>query len=409
MERSAERRLAMISEISSSSWILGSFDHAGPVRRPRPIRISSRLATVATLIAVCASLSSCSGGVGAFRPVIALITPSSVEAGGGAFTATISGTGFASAVVLVNGQPVTVTLVNSTQLGVLIPASLIATPGTLPVVVMNTLPSGNIPSNSAAIIVTSGTGTAPSLTISKSHSGNFSEGETGATYTITVTNISSAGTTNGQVDVTEVPPSTGLTVTNMAGNGWSCTITNLTCSRTDALGPGASYPTITVTVNVATNAPATVTNEGAVSGGGSAPATASDPTTITTSSGTAQLTAAIESSSMTFTQGGTGIYTITIGNSGSVSTTGDVTVTTQLDPNEILVSSNGGSFFNCTVGSTGSPVCTSTGNLAAGGTAQITVTFALNATFTGTVTFTLTANAPGANAVTAMISNEVNP
>ena len=49
------------------------------------------------------------------------------------------------------------------------------------------------------------------------------------------------------------------------------------------LNTGASYPAITVTVNVAANPPAQVTNQVSASGGGSATANASDPTTITSS------------------------------------------------------------------------------------------------------------------------------
>ena len=41
---------------------------------------------------------------------------------------------------------------------------------------------------------------APDLTITKSHSGNFTQGQTGATYTITVTNSGSVAT-NGTVRV----------------------------------------------------------------------------------------------------------------------------------------------------------------------------------------------------------------
>jgi fibronectin type 3 domain-containing protein len=57
----------------------------------------------------------------------------------------------------------------------------------------------------------------------------------------------------------------------------------MTCTRSDALAPAASYPPITVTVNVASNAAASVTNTATVSGGGevdSSNDTASDPTTV---------------------------------------------------------------------------------------------------------------------------------
>ena len=80
----------------------------------------------------------------------------------------------------------------------------------------------------------------------------------------------------------------GLTATALAGTGWSCTLGTLTCTRSDALAAGASYPAVTVTVNVASTAPASVTNQATVSGGGetnTANNSASDPTAITPAAG----------------------------------------------------------------------------------------------------------------------------
>src|SRR5205807_7666496 len=106
----------------------------------------------------------------------------------------------------------------------------------------------------------------PDMTITKSHSGNFTQGQVGATYTITATNSGFAAT-SGVVTVTDTLPA-GLTATNIAGPGWSCVLGTLTCTRSDALATGSSYPVITVTVNVANNAAASVTNTANVSGGG---------------------------------------------------------------------------------------------------------------------------------------------
>jgi hypothetical protein len=64
----------------------------------------------------------------------------------------------------------------------------------------------------------------------------------------------------------------------MAGTGWVCTAN--ACNRSDSLATGRSYPIITVTVDVAANAPSQVTNTVTASGGKSAPASASNPTTI---------------------------------------------------------------------------------------------------------------------------------
>ncbi|HYL76326.1 MAG TPA: Ig-like domain repeat protein [Bryobacteraceae bacterium] len=123
---------------------------------------------------------------------------------------------------------------------------------------------------------------APDVTIVKSHTGNFFQGQTGAAYSITVNNIG-PGPTAGTVTVTDTLPA-GLTATAMAGTGWNCTVATLSCTRTDALASGASYPAIVVTVNVAASAPASVSNLATVAGGGelnTANDTATDLTTIT--------------------------------------------------------------------------------------------------------------------------------
>ena len=94
---------------------------------------------------------------------------------------------------------------------------------------------------------------------------------------MTVSNNGSRNPTAGTVTLTDTIP-TGLTLVSMAGDGWACT-KNI-CTRSDALYVTASYPTITVTVNVASNAASSVTNTVKVTGGSSATATASDVTTI---------------------------------------------------------------------------------------------------------------------------------
>jgi uncharacterized repeat protein (TIGR01451 family) len=121
----------------------------------------------------------------------------------------------------------------------------------------------------------------PDLTIAKSHSGNFTQGDVGDTYTITVSNAGTAPAT-GQVTVTENPPAS-LIPTNLAGTGWTCTVTPLSCNRNDPLNVGASYPPITFTTSVAVNAPTSLINSATVSGGGevnTANDTATDTTTI---------------------------------------------------------------------------------------------------------------------------------
>jgi hypothetical protein len=109
---------------------------------------------------------------------------------------------------------------------------------------------------------------AVSLSLLKSHTGSFTQGQTGATYTLQVSNGANAGSTGGTVTVTEIPPSgNALTVTAMAGNNWQCTVATLTCTRSDALAGGASYDPITVTVNVSATASTPQINNASVSGG----------------------------------------------------------------------------------------------------------------------------------------------
>jgi len=117
----------------------------------------------------------------------------------------------------------------------------------------------------------------PVLKISSNHSGNFTQGQQNAAYTVTVSNAAGAGATNGTATVSETLPA-GLSLVSMAGSGWTCT--GSSCTRSDALAAAASYPPITVTVNVAAAASSPLVNAVAVSGGGSASGTASDTTAI---------------------------------------------------------------------------------------------------------------------------------
>jgi hypothetical protein len=126
------------------------------------------------------------------------------------------------------------------------------------------------------IAVTQAPGAA-SLSILKSHSGGFGQGQSGAVYNVVVSNASNSGPTSGTVTVNETIPS-GLTLAAMAGAGWSCS--GSSCTRSDVLAAGASYPAIAVTVNVMADAPAQVVNQVSVSGGGPATSNASDSTTI---------------------------------------------------------------------------------------------------------------------------------
>ena len=141
-----------------------------------------------------------------------------------------------------------------------------------------TVTAGNSsPAQSSATVTVLCTG----LTISKTHAGNFTQGQTGATYTVTVGNSAGSAPTSSPVTVTETVPA-GMTLVSMSGGTtWNCASLP-TCTTSEVLPGGSSYAPITVTVNVAAGAASQLTNQVTVSGGGSASASTSDVTSIST-------------------------------------------------------------------------------------------------------------------------------
>ncbi len=180
----------------------------------------------------------------------------------------------------------------------------------------------------------------PTLSIAKSHAGNFMLGQQGI-YTLTISNASGAGPTSGMVSVSDVLPN-GLTLALIGGTGWSCS--GNTCSRSDILGPGASYPALTATISVATHATSPQINSATVSGGGSATASTADSTTITG----VPILAIAKTHSGNFGVGQTGAnYSLTVSNaSGAGPTSGTVSVTDDL-PSGLSLVSIAGSGWSC--------------------------------------------------------------
>jgi uncharacterized repeat protein (TIGR01451 family) len=122
----------------------------------------------------------------------------------------------------------------------------------------------------------------PVLSIAKTHSDPFLQGQTNATYTVTVSNAAGAGPTSGTVTVTETLPSGMALVSISGGTTWNCTPTQpAVCTTNQVLNPNTTYTPITVTVNVLGNAASPQVNNVSVSGGGSlAGASTTDTTNI---------------------------------------------------------------------------------------------------------------------------------
>jgi uncharacterized protein (TIGR03437 family) len=233
----------------------------------------------------------------------------------------------------------------------------------------------------------------PLLSIGKSHTGNFAQGQTSARYTVTVSNGASAGPTSGAVTVTENPP-TGLTVVSMAGSGWNCV--GSACTRSDVLSPGSSYPAITVTVNVASNAPSQVTNQVTVSGGGSGSATASDVTVI--GGGAPPVLSIGKSHTGNFAQGQTSAtYTVRVSNGASAGPTSGAVTVTENPPTGLTLVSMAGSGWSCT-GST----CTRSDVLSSSSSyPAITVTVIVASNAPTQVTNQVTVSGGGSGSATA--------
>lgn len=108
---------------------------------------------------------------------------------------------------------------------------------------------------------------APDLKVSMSQTGTFKQRDVGDRYTIIVRNTGTLPTNGSTVTLINTLPA-GLTATAFTGTGWTVNLATLTATRSDVLAAGASYPALTLTVNVSPTAPASVTNSARVSGGG---------------------------------------------------------------------------------------------------------------------------------------------
>jgi uncharacterized repeat protein (TIGR01451 family) len=187
----------------------------------------------------------------------------------------------------------------------------------------------------------------PDLTIASAHTGIWNLGATGKTYSLTVSNIGGIATDGSAVTVIDTLP-TGLTATAMSGIGWGCTLATLTCTRSDAVANAASYPTITVTVDVANNAPANMTNTATVSGGGETN-TANDSTSDPTKTSQIDLVLTKTHSGI-WNPGDTGkTYTLTASNVGATSTDGSTVTVIDTLPTGLTATAISGSGWNCTL------------------------------------------------------------
>jgi large repetitive protein len=207
----------------------------------------------------------------------------------------------------------------------------------------------------------------PDLRILKSHTGSF-VGGVATTFTLAVSNVGTAPTDGSTVTVSDpFPPSSFSAIATAGGSGWSCATAalTLTCTRSDVLAAGTSYPPILVDATVQDPPPATVSNTVTVSGGGSASSSASDGGGA---SGLADVSITKRAQPGTVVSGDQVTYTLNVQNLGP-SSAQNVIVS---DP--LATGSYRGVSVQSSQGSCDATVSCSLGTLAAHSTATITIT-----------------------------------
>jgi uncharacterized repeat protein (TIGR01451 family) len=252
-------------------------------------------------------------------PTLTSVSPNSAGTGSPDTTVTLTGTNFVNGSTAdFSGAPLSTTFVSATQLTAVIPAAALTTAFLYPITVVTPGPGGGTSAPQTFAVTP-----AAILSVTKTDSGNFFRGEIGATFTITVTN-SGIAATNGTVSLADALPG-AFTATAFSGTGWSVNLATLTATRTDVLPAGKSYPVLTLTVNVASSAPNSVTNEATASGGG-AVVTNNDQAADTVTIGNPPLSIT-KTHSGSFFRGEIGAtFTIVVTNTGATPTTGATTV-----------------------------------------------------------------------------------
>ena len=245
------------------------------------------------------------------------------------------------------------------------------------------------------------------MTVTKTNNFIFVQGQVGAQYTIIAKNIGALAT-SGTVTVADTPPS-GMTVTGISGNNWTCDLPTLKCTRSDPLASGGSYDPITVTVNVTTyfiNNGNPNPNTATVSGGGQV-ITAND--TATDTAQVLPLGTVVQGAGPTINAGAvTGTIAACVGSasaspkvqqftvSGS-SLTANISVNA---PASFEVSTNAGSGYGNSLSLT-----------QAGGNVPNTVIFVRSAASapTGPISGNVTLTSAGATTINVAISGAINP
>lgn len=231
----------------------------------------------------------------------------------------------------------------------------------------------------------------PNLKITKVRTGSdFTAGGSSA-YTLTVNNHGDAPTT-GAVSVTDPVPA-GLTVTAINAPGWNCNgvpAASLSCSRSDALAAGASYPDIVLTVAIDSGMTGEVENTSTVSGGGDSDLSDNTSSSTNPVTNVADLSLTKTASKDTVTIGENFTYALKVTNHGPSKAT-SVAITDSLPAGLSFVSATPAP--GCSIQPLSGTLGCAVGTLNAGASHTVTVTAHVDGTASGTLHNTATVGA----------------
>ncbi|HEY9880144.1 MAG TPA: hypothetical protein V6D29_16935, partial [Leptolyngbyaceae cyanobacterium] len=207
------------------------------------------------------------------------------------------------------------------------------------------------------------------LSLSKSHTGNFSTGNN--TYTLAVTN-NGPNIARGPITVVDTLP-TGFSYVSASGTNWTCSASGqlVTCTSSNDMPVGSS--TLNLTVNVSSSAASNSLNTATVSSSTTDPNTsnnkAADPTTVVQGP---NLSLTKTHTPATFVVGKTGTYTLTVSNSSSFNASGPLTIVDTL-PAGLTFGAASGTGWTCTANGQ-AVTCTNPNDLNAGQTSAVDLT-----------------------------------
>jgi uncharacterized repeat protein (TIGR01451 family) len=270
--------------------------------------------------------------------------------------------------------------------------------------IANVLGGGdNTTSGSNPVNTTINAAPTPNLVILKTGPTTGTVG-TNFNYTLTVNNTGT-GVTNGTITVSDIIPA-GLSFVSGTGTGWTCSAVGQTVScisSNQIIVNGSS--SITLTVNPSSTG--TVTNNASVIGGGdTTPSTSNDVTTTINAAPMPNLVIS-KSGPATGTVGSNYSYTLTANNTGTIATSGTITVTDAL-PNGLSFVSGGGTGWSCSAVSQ-TVTCTTSSVIAVNGTSTITLTVTPSQTGTYVNAATILGGGDNTSTTSNSVTTQINP